>query len=529
MTGANAINSQLTEADSSIDRQLYTPVLYGAGDGTWHSDYLEAVKRTSGPLRWDPTAMLSILSFNYACGDRTLIEQISRKPWLSRILSNGEPELLPIPPHGRAYVGAKDAAARLEILLCEEVARACSGRDQVYIMLSGGLDSRVVAGVISKLAAKGKVEASLTAVTWGPNNSRDVVYGRATAELLGLNWVHLELGPEHLLENIEHAARDTSGLISPVHLHRMGWFEQVDSNALVLAGSYGDMVGRAAFSGLHVLELQPHQPLNRHDLMRPKAYSKAIAGLSVDIECLRKRGGQRPEYALCELEGHGHYTRGLLAQAMNIINRNCTIYQVFTSPLVYQYMWSLHPACRTDAIYANLLQRLHPRIASVPWSRTNRAVRGGTIGADRTLYPNFHRYHEWISGPAFAQLYKLVDPEWFEGIGLFSLRSVGQLIEKVRTGEAMLEDCALFAWLATLRRFAQLLEGCEKSPVASDLQSLSTFCPERIGPHRKERSKLRARLGQSELLSGTYARLRPVRKWLLRRRALRRYPPEAEG
>ena len=523
------MSNQLTETDISIDSHLYTPVLYRAGDGTWHGDYLEAVKHTSGPLSWDLAALLSILCFNHACGDRTLLAQIRRKPWLSRIMPNGEPDLLPIPPHGRVGSAPKDIAGRLEALLCEEIAHACFGRDQVYLLLSGGLDSRVIAGVASKLAAEGRVESSLTAVTWGLSDSRDVMYGRATAELLDLNWTHLELGPEHLLENVEHAAQYASGLISPVHLHRMGWFEEVDSNALVLSGSYGDSVGRSELLGLHLLELQLLQPRNRYALMQPEAHSRAIGALWADIEFLRNRCGQRPEYALCELELHGHYTRGLLSHAMNIINRHCDIYQVFTSPTVYQYMWSQHPAFRTDAIYAILLERLHPRIARLPWSRTNRALRGRTIGADRTLRPKFHQYREWILGPAFAPLRKLVDPEWFEAAGLFCPKSVRQLIEKVRADEATHEDCALFAWLATLRRFAQLLEGCEKSPVAPDLQSLSTFCPERIGPHRKERSKLRARLGQSELLSGAYARLRTVRKWLLRRRALRRYPPEAEG
>ena len=74
-------------------------------------------------------------------------------------------------------------------------------------------------------------------------------------------------------------------------------------------------MGCSELLGLHVLELQPLQPQNRHALMRPEAYSRAIGVLSADLEFLRNRCGQRPEYALCELELHGHYTRGLLAEA----------------------------------------------------------------------------------------------------------------------------------------------------------------------------------------------------------------------
>ncbi len=523
------MSSQFTRVGDSTDNHLYAPVLYRAGDGTWHADYLDAVKHTPGPLTWDPAAILSILSFNYACGDRTLVSQIRRKPWLSRITANGDPELLPIPPHGRACASPKHVAAQAESLLCEEVARACAGREHVYLLLSGGLDSRVVAGIASKLVAEGRIESPPTAVTWGLSDCRDVVYGRATAKLLGLEWTHLELGAEHLLGNIEHAARDASGLVSPVHLHRMDWFQGVDSNSLVLAASYGDMVGRAEFSGLHVLELAALRPHDRYALMRPEAHSQAVEILLEDIESLRSRCGQRPQYAMCELEMHGHYTRGLLAQAMNTISRHCAVHQVFTSPSVYRYMWSQHPAQRTNAIYAALLRRLNPRIARLPWSRTNRALWSRTAGADRTLRPKFHRYREWISGPALAPLCRLVEPDWFEGTGLLRPRSVGKLKEKVCAGEATHEDCALFVWLATLRRFSQLVEGCGKHLVAPDLQSCHEPLPERTGGHRKERSKLRALLGGSELLSGAYARLRPIRKWLLFRRARRRYPCDAEG
>lgn len=507
------------------DFQLYTPVMYRAGDGSWHEDYLEAVKRTSGPLNWDPGAILSVLSFNYACGDRTLIKQIRRNPWLSRIGGNGEPELLTIPPHGRNYVTADIAAVRLEKLLCEEVARACYGYDQIYLFLSGGLDSRIVAGVVAKLAEEGKINAEITAVTWGLNNSRDVIYGREIAKLLCLNWVYLELGPQHLLENIEYAAQKASGLISPVHLHRMMWSTTVDNNALFLAGSYGDMVGRAVFSGSHVLEMKPHQARNRHNLMPRELYSQAVEMLSEDIEYLRNRGGYRPEYALCELEGHGHYTRSLLSQAMNIINSNCTIYQAFTDPSVYQYMWSIHPSFRTDKIYAKLLQRLHPRIINVPWSRTNKAVMGQTFGADHTSFPGFHKYSEWISNDAFMQIQKLVDPEWLETTGLFSSQSVRQLIEKVKNGNATQEDCALFAWLATIRQFARLLNDCGKSPIAPVLQSVGGSPSVFTKLHYDGRSTFKARLKKNMFIRSLDVYIKPVRKWFLRRRALRRYPP----
>ncbi|MDF1553854.1 MAG: asparagine synthase-related protein [Deferrisomatales bacterium] len=457
------------------------------------------------------------------------MEQIRRKPWLSRTADDEAPELLPVPPHGRACVSAWDAAARLGELLGAEIEQACRGRDQVFILLSGGLDSRVAAGVVANLVATGRVKAELTAVTWGPENSRDVVYARTTAKVLGMEWHHLELGPEHLLENIERAARHAAGMISPVHLHRMAWFENADHDALVLAGSYGDMVGRAAFSGLHVLELQALQPRNRRSLLKRGPLAAGSAALLTDFETLRARGGQRPEYALCELGMHAHYTRGLLAQAMNTINRTCTLHQAFTDPAVFGYMWSIHPSFRTDDIYAELLEQLNPGIARLPWTRTNKALRGKTVGADKKLYPKFHRYPEWISGPTFAQLCELVDPEWFDGTGLFSPRSVARLLDHVASGTAGQEDCSLFAWLATVRRFAQLLEDCGNPLGTLELRDTGSSPGIHPAPLETKRSKLRSRVAQIPLANKVYARLRPVRKWLRRRQALKRYPCEATG
>src|SRR3989442_721563 len=72
---------------------------------------------------------------------------------------------------------------------------------------------------------------------------------------------------------------------------------------------------------------------------------------------------------------------------MSVINHFCSVYQMFTDPRVYSYMWSLHPSLCVDEVYAVLLGRLHPNLARLPWARTNRALRGRTEGTRLRLNP----------------------------------------------------------------------------------------------------------------------------------------------
>jgi len=505
-------------------RFLYEPVTYRAGGGSWTGEYLQAVRRCPQAPTWDPAAVLSILSFNYVCGDRTLFREIARKPWLSGVGADGRAELLEIPPHGRKSRAAGEVAAALERLLVEEVAEACRGRSRVFVLLSGGLDSRVATGVVARAVAEGRIRAPVTALTWGLPDCRDVAYARQVARILGLEWRHVPLGPEHLLENLDHAAVGCAALVSPVHLHRMAWFRDVEPDALVVAASYGDSIGRAEFSGTHLLELEELEPADPLGLMTDAALAAGRGALREELEALRRRCADRPRYGVRECEMHCHYTRGLLAHAMNLVNRFCGVCQLFTHPSVYEYVWSIHPAMRTDEVYARLLDRLHPELPGVPWARTGRPLRGRRRSRGH-LRRRFHDYEAWIMGPLAEPLGGLVEPEWFAATGIFRAEAVADLQESVRQGRAGKSQCQVYAWLASVRRLAQAAADSGRAPApfrAEPLEAAAAPPTRAGGPLRRARKWL----GRNRLLTCLHARLRPARKYLLRRRALRLYPPE---
>jgi asparagine synthase (glutamine-hydrolysing) len=454
--------------DLETSLHLFQPPRYRATDESWHATWEATLAHSGAELSLDPASVLSLLSFHFVCGDRTMFREIRRRPWLSSIGPDGEPVLEPIPPHDRRWLSYSSIADELGRLLSEETLRVCRGRREVYVLLSGGLDSRIVAGTLARLSREGMLEAKPIAVTWGLSNSRDYVYGREAARILGLEWQHVELEPRHVLENLDDAACLLGAMVSPIHLHRMTWFRSASRDALVLAGSYGDMVGRAEFSGTRLLELSFLEPSNAFGLLRPEALDAAREGVARELGALHARSPGKPRYVLCEHEMHGHYTRSLIAHAMSVIDHFCDVYQIFTDPRVYGFMWSLHPSLRYDEVYGVLLERLHPDLARLPWARTNRALRGRSAGARPELLPNFHEYLGWISGPLREELERKVDPDWCAATGLFDgarVRALRELVHEGPAGEARhsgVNPFEIFAWLACFRHLVGWAESLGK-------------------------------------------------------------------
>ncbi len=510
----------MCEMETSL--HLYQPPLYRATGGIWEKSFAEALRSCNTTVTWDISAILSILSFGYTCGDRTLINEVSRRPWLSEVGPDGQPQLKEIPKHGRRWESAVQIAGDLNNLLTKEALRVCEGRKEIYLLLSGGLDSRIVAGILAKLYHEGRLAAKPVGVTWGLDDSRDVVYGRMVADILGLGWIHVNIGAEDLVRNIEEMAFTMGTLVSPIHIHCMHWFKNVSKEALILAGSYGDSIGRAEFSGYHLLELDYLQPKNTFGLMCKEVLKSAYDGVVKDIKALHGRSTNQARYVICEHEMQGHYMRNMISQAMSVIIQYCPIYQMFTHPEVYQYMWSIHPALRNNNVYAELLERLNPRLARLPWARTNKALRGRTIGASSRWRKDFHNYAEWIKGPLFDELNCYIDPEWFAETGIFNPCKIRNLVKQARI------PYDIWLWLAAFRRMAEYIEnlGGSIGLASGALNNMGEF-PHQLA--KKKRDRLRLILRNCVFLHRwvTPCRkfFRKIRRFVVKCQAILKYPP----
>lgn len=509
---------------------LYQECLYKGADGNWSKSFWDAAKKSPASITWDVAAIVSYTSFDFVCGDRTLVKGISRRPWLSTFDNQGQCVLSDIPDHGRLWDDSAKIAGKLRQLLYEEARKACQGRKEIYILLSGGLDSRIVAATVSRLYSEGNLNCKPIAVTWGLEDSRDVVYGRAIAKILGFEWTHIVIEPEDVLKNIETVV-SLGSLFSPVHLHRMSWFERISSDSLVLIGSYGDSVGRAVYAGEHILGLNYLSPRNHYEFLTPATYSAGCKGLASDLKDLRRRTSGKPKYAICDCEMQAHYMRSMIALPMSLIGNYCTLYQMFTDPKIYSYMWSIHPSLRDNRIYANLLRQMNMKLLQLPWANTNRSLQGKTVGAKKGLRKDYHLYQAWIRGPLFEQLNRYIDPDWFAETGIFDAENIRQFSQYIKDG-CKFESATSFrpydqwVWLAGFRKFA---ERCEQIGRTIQLEThgvLEGF----ETPHKKMQSPdcwLRRILRRTGILHKMLCHCRKaIRLYLLKKKAIRKYPPQ---
>lgn len=470
----NKLSCPLIHKEIETSRHLFQPPLYRDSKGFWSDNFTESVQNCPNELHLDVSAVTSYLSYGYVCNNRTMIREVTRRPWLSQINDSGEVVFENVPSHGFFTGDADKIADRLYNLLSEEARSVCLGRSNIFLLLSGGLDSRIIAGVFAKLYHSGDLPSKPIAVTWGAPNSRDVVYASEIAKALKLEWFNAPFGPETVLENIKATACSLGMMHSPEMLHNMLWFKNVPPDSLVIAGSFGDSIGRAEFMGKRLLQLKRQSPTNLYNILNVNAYNAGAIGVERDIADIYSRAeGQVPYYARHEHFMQGYRMRGGLCHALSIINSFATIYQMFTTPQVFQFMWSLHPVRRDDEIYASLLQRKLPEISFIPWPRTNRALRGETVGARQDLSAQYHEYTKWCSGPLYDALSKRIDPDWFESNGIFnpeSIRKLGLMVRSSNERVGRLND--IWIWLAGFRSFIDHLEQLGKKVVVefSDAQ-----------------------------------------------------------
>ena len=478
---------RFTELESSL--HLFQRPLYRHHKGDWRSSFAEAVADGDGTLTWDLSAVFSILFHNHTYGDRTLVKEVSRRPWMSRIEPGGAVCVERIPPHGTLSPSVPSIAGNLRRLLRDEASEVCRDRREIYLLLSGGLDSRVVAGVLAELYRDGRLPVKPVAVTWGIEDSRDVRYAGKTAEIVEFDWQHVALSPEDVLHNLKSAMSVTGCLVSPVHQHAMHWFKHVSGDALVLAASYGDSIGRAEFAGKHLLACRRSEPGNMFGLLRKDVLGSACEGLCSDLKVSNSRSQGVREYVRLEHELLGQYMRNMIGHSMSTIASSCSVYQMFTHPEVYSYMWSIHPSLRDDSVYACLLEQLDDRLARLPWTRTNRALRGRTIGAERGLRSNSDTCEAWIGGRLFDGLREYVDPRWFAETGIFDADRIRWLTKNVRanrSGQGYVGHNQYYTWLwlASFRHAAEQLKdmGTQVTRAVSDVRSDSLCAVQMLMP-----------------------------------------------
>ncbi len=501
----------MTAAQSLAPREIFYD-----SEGRSSFTFMELASTLSSPSL-DAAAILGVLSQTAPTGTRTLLQEVHRQQWLHDVESGTR---FSLPAHSRNWTTPQSMAASMLKLLRREALAAVAGASEIYVLTSGGLDSRVVVAVLASLYREGQLPVKPRCVTWGSSDSRDVIYAQEVARVAGFDWEHIPLHEQTILDNLTHSVEYLGLLSPPNHLHGMLWFERLPRDAVVLAGSYGDSIGRGEYSGRHLLELESMTANNVLHLLSADGLATGRAGIRSDLEALRQLAGDRPAYAHFEIQQQGFYMRNMIAHCMGVISRYCRLYQMFTSPEIWEYVWSLHPAVRDDRMYRHLLVTLNPEIASIPWARTNKSLVRSQASGNKDARRIFHNFYPRIAQYLREGYLDFLDPGWFQQTGIFN----GQVVRAL--GEAVArEDAALMStrmrtygiawWLVGLRVLCDRVQ-----PLSVDENGAGGVGSQEATP--KDSGGLRDWLGQHPALHRCVKR---GRKKLLTALSLVQYPP----
>ncbi|MEZ4854418.1 asparagine synthase-related protein [Flavobacterium sp.] len=291
----------------------------------------------------DINSVSQILKFGFTLGDRTLISDIYKTPWMAKPnKSNSGWSFFDVPNHKEQLLSKDYIYSELYCRLQNELSNYITGKSNVGILLTGGMDSRVVAAVLSKLQSeKCFANINVYAFTWGTLDSRDVIYAKKIAQLYNWKWQHLEIDVDQVRENIEYTI-NTGCEFSPIHLHAMPKILENKYLDCVLAGSFGDSIGRGEYSGVKVKNLKPFEnKINKSTILfNSKIYNSVLTDCLKDIKYYHEKFPQTKNYQQLEQDYQLHYMRKMLNPCMNVINKEIPVYQMFSSPEVFGFMCS---------------------------------------------------------------------------------------------------------------------------------------------------------------------------------------------
>ena len=432
-------------------------------------------KSYKGKKKIDPVTVIEFLNKDYIFADRTVIQGIHRTPWLAKPNNSlNKWEYYTVPKHGETDVSEEKIAKTLFQKICLEIKTYIGDKKKIGILLSGGMDSRMVAGALDYLIKTNiLLGLEVTGLTWGDHGTRDVVYAKEIASRLNWKWKHYTVTAKDLLNNINETAIHGCEY-SPIHLHAIPQIRDDNKLDIILAGSYGDSIGRAEYQGKKVNKLRPLlSNISNGGIVNKKVFNASMKDIVNDIERYHDQFPVKALYMQNELDYQLHYMRRCLNPCMELLTIKTDFCQVFTHPDVYGYMWSINPVKRNDSIYKYMLEEFITKLSDIPWARTGLPY-GQENGTPDYLKKDHHSYVKIIRKEIFDKIIDLLMSKEIKQLGVVNQKHIKVLIKLVwYLPRRDLYYIDKLVWLASLAKMSKIysIKG-----LGSTKWSTSTFC-----------------------------------------------------
>lgn len=408
----------------------------------------------------DNVALIEMLSRGFCFGDRTIIKEIKKTPFFGKLGNNTEDWVYDdLPIHDEQPIKNYDEVGnQLFQLLKEEIIELIGEKKNIGILLSGGMDSRITAGALFECIQENRVSVNVIAITWGIEQSRDVIYASTIAKRYSWEWKHLKISPENLFENILVTSESLCEF-APYNLHAMPKVANIEEIDCILASSYGDSVGRGVFSSRQLQELVSYKPYIRNwfGLIEKETFKKYKAECFQDLDNISQRFRKSKKYQELEVERLAHYMRRLLNPCMNVINRKTPVYQTFSSKKVISFMWQYDAKFRNDNVYRSITKNNLKKISDIPWSKTGKPFSVASNHPPDTYSKEYHHYGKWIKNELFDDIYSLCTSALIQDLGLINMKALKRLIKinKKLNSSSITQIDTFTIWLASLAKFLE--------------------------------------------------------------------------
>ena len=205
----------------------------------WHWDFQKKV---------DKESLADFMALGYTLRDKTFFENIKLLPHGSVLTFQPDGKLLIERYWDYSFKNGDSPLKEVDKyvdeyynILKKVVKRQVKGKKVIGLPLSGGLDSRALAGILDKISFEGKVKA----FSYGNPDCFDVVYGRRIAKKLGYTHTYIPIESDYLRDRAENFIRLTEGTINCLNAHMMLTHDFINENdcSTIMTGFLGDTVG----------------------------------------------------------------------------------------------------------------------------------------------------------------------------------------------------------------------------------------------------------------------------------------------
>ncbi|MFA7744106.1 asparagine synthase-related protein [Salinicoccus roseus] len=370
-------------------------------------------------------SVFDVLQYGYILGESTLVKEVQRES----IIDEGK---LFQYYEKQEIENVTNIPRHIFNLLVKEVEDYTDGFKNVGILLSGGLDSRVLAGVLKHVQSYKNFNVKI--LTWGLSDSRDIIYAKRIADIYGWD-IDVFYQNSNTLMNGIYNNSEIGCETNPVNLHSL---KKVSKSRLdiILAGSFGDAIGRAEYSGNKVENMPSVSQGSRDKLGLFK--DKFVEQRNINIKqkedefYLSFKSRHINRDILKEILMLKNHHMKYLQVAMSIIDQRIPLKQIFTSYELISFVFNLDYSYRYNKLYEELLDLLPMKIGEIPWARTGRPFINKTSQTPFDNYsPSHHNYTLWLSENS-GIITDMINLELLNEIGIFNINNIKKSISLIK-------------------------------------------------------------------------------------------------